>query len=152
MAATTEGITFKHAEKTELEIRVCPTCGITYALPQRVVEDRRETGRSWYCPNGHTLSFTKSESDRLREESQRLQRKLDDEKANAAWWRNRADSERRETEHARAQANGYKGALTKVKKRVGNGVCPCCNRSFVDLGRHMEAKHPAFKEPVHGQD
>lgn len=39
MAATTEGITFKHAEKTELEIRVCPVCGITYALPQRVVEE-----------------------------------------------------------------------------------------------------------------
>lgn len=148
MAATTQGITFKHAEKTELEIRVCPTCGITYALPERVVEDRRAKGGHWYCPNGHSLSFTTTEADRLREETKRLEQKLADEKGNAEWWRKRADSERKEADHARAQANGYKGALTKVKKRVGNGVCPCCNRSFVDLGRHMETKHAAFKEPT----
>ena len=39
-----------------------------------------------------------------------------------------------------------KGQLTKVKKRVGNGVCPCCTRSFTDLARHMESKHPAYVE------
>lgn len=148
MPATTQGINFTHAENTQLSIRVCPTCGVTYAVPERLVEDRRERGGSWYCPNGHTLSFTETEADRLRKEAKRLERKLADEKGNAEWWRKRADSERKETEHARAQANGYKGALTKVKKRVGNGVCPCCNRSFADLSRHMETKHPTFKEPV----
>jgi len=141
MAATTEGITFKHAEQTQLEIRVCPTCGVTYALPERMVADRRAKGGSWYCPNGHSLSFIKTEAQELRE-------KLDAEKRNAVWWRERAADHRKEAEHQESRANGYKGALTKVKKRVGNGVCPCCNRSFVDLGRHMEAKHPAFKEPV----
>lgn len=148
MAATTEGITFKHAEKTGLEIRVCPTCGITYALPERVVQDRRERGGNWYCPNGHSLSFTETEADRLRKEARRLETKLAAEKTNVEWWRKRTDEARKETEHQEARANGYKGALTKVKKRVGNGVCPCCNRSFADLGRHMETKHPAFKEPI----
>lgn len=27
-------------------------------------------------------------------------------------------------------------------KRIHNGVCPCCNRSFVNLQRHMKTKHP----------
>lgn len=27
-------------------------------------------------------------------------------------------------------------------KRVQNGVCPCCNRSFWNLERHMKSKHP----------
>jgi predicted GIY-YIG superfamily endonuclease len=148
MAATTQGINFKHAENTELSIRVCPVCGVTYAVPERLVEHRRQQGGSWYCPNGHTLSFTETEADRLRKEAKRLERKIEDEKANAAWWRDRSKEAQKTADHQEARANGYKGALTKVKKRVGKGVCPCCNRSFVDLGRHMESKHPAFKEPV----
>ncbi len=36
--------------------------------------------------------------------------------------------------------------MTKVKKRAANGVCPCCNRTFSDLARHMKAKHPDFAE------
>lgn len=141
MATTTQGIDWKHAEVTDLQIRVCPVCGITYAGPARFFEDKRSTKKSWWCPNGHSLSFTKSEADELRE-------KLAEEKRNAEFWRSRTNTAQADADHARAQANGYKGALTKVKKRVGNGVCPCCNRSFVDLGRHMATKHPAFTEPV----
>lgn len=132
---------------TQLEIRVCPSCGVTYALPERLVMDRREKGGEWYCPNGHALGFSKTDADRLREDAAKLRAKLDDEKRNTDWWKQRNQEARKEAEHQEARANGYKGALTKFKKRVGNGVCPCCNRTFVDLGRHMETKHPAFKEP-----
>lgn len=148
MAATTQGITFKHAENTELEIRVCPNCGITYALPARVVEDRRAGGGSWYCPNGHGVSFRETDADRARKEAAQLRKKLDDEKQNAEWWKTRSREAQKAADHQESRANGYKGALTKVKKRVGNGVCPCCSRSFVDLGRHMQSKHPMFAEPV----
>lgn len=37
-----------------------------------------------------------------------------------------------------------KGRLTKTKKRIANGVCPCCNRHFVNLERHMTGKHPDY--------
>ena len=30
----------------------------------------------------------------------------------------------------------------KQLKRVHNGVCPCCNRSFQNLQKHMKTKHP----------
>jgi hypothetical protein len=54
---------------------------------------------------------------------------------------------RREAEHERSRANGYKGVVVKTKKRLANGVCPYCNRSgFVQLGRHVNSKHPG--EPV----
>jgi hypothetical protein len=26
-------------------------------------------------------------------------------------------------------------------KRVNAGICPCCNRHFTDLERHMKSKH-----------
>lgn len=31
---------------------------------------------------------------------------------------------------------------TRAKKRAATGTCPCCGRSFVQLRRHMAAKHP----------
>jgi hypothetical protein len=45
------------------------------------------------------------------------------------------------------QVRAARGQLTKFKKRVGRGVCPCCNRHFKDLARHMESKHPELIEP-----
>jgi hypothetical protein len=29
---------------------------------------------------------------------------------------------------------------------VANGVCPCCNRTFQNLARHMAGKHPDYEE------
>ena len=37
-----------------------------------------------------------------------------------------------------------KAAKTRLKNRVGKGVCPCCNRSFANLKRHMASQHPEF--------
>lgn len=37
-----------------------------------------------------------------------------------------------------------KGKLTKTRNRIAKGVCPCCNRSFVNLGKHMAGQHPDF--------
>lgn len=38
-----------------------------------------------------------------------------------------------------------KGVATRLKNRAAHGVCPCCNRTFQQLARHMSAKHPDFK-------
>lgn len=32
--------------------------------------------------------------------------------------------------------------------RIRNGVCPCCNRSFKDVHRHMKSQHPEFNPAV----
>lgn len=34
---------------------------------------------------------------------------------------------------------------TRKLSRVQRGVCPCCKRSFSNLARHMEKKHPEKK-------
>lgn len=93
-------------------------------------------GDIFYCPAGHGQSYTKSEVTRLRE-------KLEDEKKNAEFWRKRAD----EADRSKA---AIKGQLTKERKRVGNGVCPCCNRTFQNVARHMASKHPDFKDQPPG--
>lgn len=37
-----------------------------------------------------------------------------------------------------------RGVVTKTKNRIGKGVCPCCNRTFVELARHIATKHPDY--------
>jgi Asp-tRNA(Asn)/Glu-tRNA(Gln) amidotransferase A subunit family amidase len=56
-----------------------------------------------------------------------------------------------ERDQAKAEARGQKAAKTRIKNdrdrirdRVGAGVCPCCNRTFKQLARHMQAKHPDY--------
>jgi hypothetical protein len=33
-----------------------------------------------------------------------------------------------------------------INQSIGSllGVCPCCNRTFQQLARHMKAKHPGY--------
>lgn len=37
--------------------KTCPVCGVGYCVPARFDEERREDHRSFYCPNGHSLSY-----------------------------------------------------------------------------------------------
>ena len=59
-------------------------------------------------------------------------------------WRTSAVKEESAPQKERHRANGYKGHATRISKRVKNGVCICCNRTFADLARHMATKHPTF--------
>lgn len=115
----------------------CGECSIPFAIPKDRLTDLQRTGRSFWCPNGHKISYSDDENTRLRAQ-------LDQAKADAGWQRRMRESADRRADHEAARARGYKGALTKTKRRVGNGVCPCCNRSFVNLARHMAGQHPDY--------
>ena len=85
------------------------------------------------------MSYQKGESeeDKLRHERDRLQQQLAQKDDAIAYQR-----QMRET--AERQAAAKRGQVTKLKKRAAAGVCPCCNRTFVELQRHMATKHPTF--------
>lgn len=113
-------------------------CGVSFAVEDGFDDRRREDHATFYCPNGHSLSYSgKTEAEKERERADRLQRQVEQRERDIRFEQHRLDSERRA--HA-----ATKGQLTKTKKRVANGVCPCCNRHFVDLGRHMAGQHPEF--------
>jgi hypothetical protein len=54
--------------------KVCPVCGVAYCLPARFDAERREDHKTWWCPNGHGLSYkTESPKERvIRELRQRV--------------------------------------------------------------------------------
>lgn len=116
-----------------LSVYNCATCGIAYGIPTGYDDKRREDGKAFYCPNGHTLVYGDSTTDQLKAERERTARLTA-----------RIDQERAEREHAQRRAAAARGQVTKIRNRVGRGVCPCCNRSFADLAAHMQTKHPDF--------
>lgn len=112
---------------TELKTTTCCVCGTPFAIDAYLYGKLFENHNDFYCPNGHSQHFTgKTEAEKLREE---LARK---EQAFSRELNQRLEAERQ---------------LNRLKKRVGNGTCPCCKRSFSNLHRHMKTKHPEFKNP-----
>src|SRR3990167_10385434 len=100
----------------------------------------RGRGRiEFFCAYGHGQVYTEGESEetKLRRERDRLMQRLaqKDDEIRAA-----VDLQR----EAERSAAAFRGQVTRVKNRVGNGVCPCCNRTFSDLARHMHSKHPDY--------
>lgn len=129
-----------------LEIEHCPSCFIEYAVPKALLAKKLSDGGDWWCPNGHRISYTESAADKLRKERDKLKREKEAAEAAAARenrWRCEAVEE---AAAAQRQLRAQKGVTTRLKKRIAHGVCPCCNRQFQDLTRHMASKHPAFLE------
>lgn len=119
----------------------CGECDITFAVPDYFQLECRKTGRSWYCPNGHGRVYRETENDQLRKQVETEQRRV---------IRERAARELAERERAAAErsASAYKGQTTRLRKRIGNGVCPVesCRRHFQNVERHIANQHPDFTQ------
>jgi hypothetical protein len=112
----------------------CCNCFTHFAMDDVLYRRRREDGQSFWCPNGHGQYFTETEVERLKRENQALK--------NDKLW---AEEERDREYQAHLET---KRNLRKIKRRVANGVCPCCHRNFVNVARHMTTKHPDFTDAV----
>jgi hypothetical protein len=99
-------------------------------LQKRQHRDGKEQ-TSIYCPLGHGhIVSGKGEAEELRE---RLKREQD-----------RAARLIADRDQIQASLTAQKGATTRARKRAAAAVCPCCNRPFVQLRRHMASKHPDY--------
>ena len=124
----------------------CCSCGVPFAMPEAVREKFvDDPNKYFYCPYGHSQHYSKSTESILREQLKRQKEAAEQKErqlaSNAAFWLdhyNKTAEEKRKAQHE----------LRRIKKRVGNGVCPCCNRTFQDLQKHMATKHPEVKEEV----
>lgn len=121
----------------QLVTETCYKCGVVFAVPSYLQKMRREDKESFWCPNGHPQVYAESESDRLR-------RQLEEQKRSTEWWKNSAASKDSQLKGANIQLGKVKAKLKRTETRVGHGVCPCCNRSFVNMQRHMKTKHPDY--------
>ncbi len=112
----------------DFELMECGECGINYYVPYWFYRERKDHGKGWTCPNGHSRIYRESDVDRLKKQIEAL--KVDRDRVS-----NRADSLDR--------------VLKRTKARIARGVCPECKRSFPNLHRHMDAKHPGYEKVRH---
>jgi hypothetical protein len=106
----------------------CCNCGIPFFFPKYMKVQLLGNHNLFYCPNGHPQHYTgKSEQQKRIEE---LEESLQNVK-----------NDRQHIENSLLDTISEKNKLSRQLKRVHRGVCPCCNRTFDNLHKHMETKH-----------
>lgn len=116
----------------------CCNCGTHFGMDATLMATRRKDGKAFYCPNGHNIVY-KPESDKLKTELIAVSARLEAAERREKHLRSNLDA----TERSRI---AMKGVVTRLRNRAANGVCPCCNRTFVSLHKHMISKHPDYEK------
>ena len=108
----------------------CCTCFMIFGVPAEFEERYRKTGESFSCPSGHSQVFIKPRVTVLEEQLTQAQDAL------AVKDRELAQTVKRRR---------------RIRRRVANGVCPCCQRAFKpskwtarNLRRHVQSQHPDY--------
>lgn len=134
-------------QSVDLEVRTCCTCGISFAVPPKWIERRRDDHLTFYCPNGHHLHFPQeSDAEKANRLLQQERQKLDQALADARTQREarvRAEADWHKASQSRDRA---RLKLKNARHRAAAGVCPCCGRTFHQLSEHMADKHPEFQK------
>lgn len=106
--------------QTVLNTEECCNCHMLFAMPADFQRRRREEGGQFFCPQGHSQYYSDTEVMKLRADLAAKERRLEIAINDA----------QRETQ-----------LRQKLEKRIRNGVCPHCKRSFTNIKRHIETKH-----------
>lgn len=117
----------------------CPDCKEKFALNDSTEAVLRKSRQTFHCPWGHQMSFRAGPR-----EEDLLRKALETQKQQNAMIADDARRARERAEQAERRASAARGQVTRLKNRAAAGVCPCCNRTFANLQRHMAGKHPTF--------
>ncbi len=118
----------------------CKSCGGVYAISEPHRKYLQEVGGYWSCPYcRQSWGFRKESSDLeiAKKEAKRYRNYLAGEKA-------RHDQTKASLKAHKASLKAHKAAKTRLKNRIAKGICPCCNRFFDNLQRHISKEHPNF--------
>lgn len=129
------GSTLRMETITEFHIEACFACGCEFAMTRDFYDNRQRMKDTFYCPAGHAQHYTGKSDKELRREAEARARAAEDQAAAARLELNRVKRE-------------AKAEQARLAQRARGGVCPCCNRSFVQLARHMKTKHPEHGAPT----
>lgn len=126
----------------ELFVSDCAQCGVVFGVPAVLEKNRRQDGETFFCPNGHSLTFGQGTNDKLQRERDKLQRERDEAVRDREWFKTAEHEERDRRQSAERSAAAYKGQTTKLRKRAITGTCAFCSRHFANVERHVATVHP----------
>ena len=88
------------------------SCGATYALPDRFIEERREDHNTFYCPNGCSRHYPhKNDAEIAREEAARCCREADS-------LRQQLEYEEENARHLERSRRSTRGQVTRLQKKL----------------------------------
>jgi hypothetical protein len=131
-------VSFTQTFTRTLRSQVCihAGCGVIFGIETNYDDILRREHKTFYCTNGHSQYYSgKSDLEIARAEAERA-------KADAQFWRDRKDQLARDLQSEKHKVAAERGAKTKLRKRIANGVCPCCKRTFANVARHVAHMHP----------
>lgn len=121
----------KYVDGIEFVTEECCNCGLPFAMTKDFQRRRINDHKNFYCPSGHSQHYAgETEAKKLSKKLEQKQRQLE-----AAFGR-ASLLERQRDELGKSYG--------KMRERIKNGVCPCCNRTFQNLLDHMRNEHPEF--------
>lgn len=123
----------------------CCNCGMAFAVPDWWMQSRRKDHREFYCPNGHNQWFSaKSEAETLRDQLAAKEREVAAAKSRAEYQEARRWEAVEATAKVTRSLRATKAVVTRTKKKIVEGRCPCCSHKFKDLAVHMQTQHPNY--------
>lgn len=132
---------FSLNRKISFETVECGACHMLFAITSAFQRQCKEDGRAFRCPDPKcswdTQSYCETDVDKFKKELKEAEAAKARADQARRWAEESRDCERRS--HA-----ATRGHLTRAKTRAAAAVCPCCNRSFKQLRRHMRSKHPDY--------
>jgi hypothetical protein len=123
-----------------LTVHFCSKCDVLYGLTEEFVQARRKNHETFYCPNGHEWHYSGENTE------ERLKRELREERERKERECSRANRNHARAERERASLVATKGHVTRLKRKIAAGECPCCGESFPDLAAHMDSTHPDYAD------
>lgn len=135
-----------NTQLTEIE---CGGCAGVYAISEKYRTEKYRQGGYWKCPYcGISWGYGEGENERLKKQLAQEKHYAEQKQAALRDQLQRAEGKAERMDRRRA---AMKGQVTRIKNRIGKGVCPCCNRTFANLQRHMSGQHPDWTPEVEAE-
>jgi type 1 glutamine amidotransferase len=112
-----EGTKYSVYHSSELEVIECCVCAMNFAVPVTYKENLRKNKTLFYCPMGHTQSYSKSTEQLLKE------------------------AHKEETERLKNANRHLYDELEKLKLKCKPG-CPYCGKKVKYVEMHIKRMHP----------
>ncbi len=123
----------------------CASCGMEFAIPDWFMQDRRNDHQSFYCPKQHLNYYPEKSALDLANDALVEEKHLREQaEARAASRAERLAEQHRETARVARRLSATQGVVTRHKKKIAAGRCPCCSTTFKDLATHMKTRHPKW--------
>lgn len=94
----------------------CPACGIKFKFTKKIEEMWRESGKTFYCPNGHTLNWSKPKESPEQKELKQLRSEVKELKEKLATSEKQTEDHKRRVDELTAELEIWRPSTTEEQK------------------------------------